>query len=97
MSRFDRQWQKLTTAARRAADDRDLAAPFGFAGRVAARAASVPPANPWAAVERFAVRGLVVAAIFSVAAVTFNLASFGSDPSDDYAATDTLYALLDQS
>jgi hypothetical protein len=31
-------WQRLAAAARRAPDDRDLAAPYGFAARVAAQA-----------------------------------------------------------
>src|SRR5476651_2233791 len=31
-------WQRLAAAARRAPDDRDTAAPYGFAGRVAAQA-----------------------------------------------------------
>lgn len=36
-------WQRLTTAARRAPDTRDTAAPFGFAARVAALAMAAPP------------------------------------------------------
>ena len=97
MSRFDQHWQKLTAAARLAPDDRDVAAPFGFAGRVAARAVSTPAASAWASVERFALRGLVVAAICCAAAITFNFTGITSDSSDDYAATDTLDALLDLS
>jgi hypothetical protein len=97
MNRFDHQWQKLTALARQAPDDGDFAVPPGFATRVAARAATIPAGSPWAVFERFALRGLVVAAAFGVAAIALNYTSFTSDPSDDYAATDTVSDLLDLS
>ena len=97
MNRFDHQWQKLTALARQAPDDRDTALPPGFATRVAARVASTPAGNPWAVFERFALRGLVVAAAFGVAAMALNYSTFTSEPSDDYATTDTVSELLDLS
>ncbi len=97
MNRFDHQWQKLTALARQAPDDRAAAAPLGFATRVAARAAAAPTGSPWAGFERFALRGLVVAAVFGVAAIALNYSSFASEPSDDYATTDTVSELLDLS
>jgi hypothetical protein len=97
MNRFDRQWQKLAALARQAPDDRDSAAPPGFATRVAARAAAMPAGGPWEVFERFALRGLVVAAACGVAAIVLNYSSPASEPSDDYAATDTVGELLNLS
>ena len=88
MNRFTNQWQKLVALARQAADDRAAAAPYGFGPRVAAQAAALPPAGLTAVFERLALRGLVVAAAFSVAAIAFGLFSFRSEPSAADAATD---------
>ena len=93
MNRFEHQWQKLTALARTARDERDLAAPYGFATRLVARAATV--SAPWAAFERFALRGLLVAAAFGVAAIAFNYSSLMSEQSDDSAATDTVGEMFD--
>jgi len=95
MNPYDHQWQKLTALARQAPDDRDTSAPYGFATRVAGRAAALSAGSPSAAFERFALRGLMVAAAFGVAAIAFNYSSFSTEPSDDYAATDTVGDLLD--
>lgn len=97
MNRFDHQWQKLTALARQATDDRDTRLPPGFATRVAARAAAAPAEGLGALFERFALRGLVVAAVFGVAAIALNYSSITSDPSDDYATTDAVSELLDLS
>ncbi|MSU47111.1 MAG: hypothetical protein EXS42_08325 [Lacunisphaera sp.] len=95
MNHFDHQWQKLTTLARSAGEPRDATAPSGFATRVAARAARAPAASPWAAFERFALRGLMVAVALSVAAVAFNYAEIMSESTDDLALTDTVGEMLD--
>ncbi len=97
MNQFDHQWQKLTALARQAGDPRDVAAPYGFATRVAARAVTLPPASPWAAFERFALRGLLVAAACGVAAIAVNYTIFSSEPADDYATTDTVGEILNLS
>ena len=97
MNQFDHQWQKLTSLARQAPDDRASAAPPGFATRVAARAATAPGDGPWTLFERFALRGLVMAAAFGVIAIALNYSTFTSEPSDDYATTDTVTELLDLS
>lgn len=97
MNRFDHQWQKLTALARQDPDDRGTAAPLGFATRVAARAATVPAGSPWAVFERFAVRGLLVAAAFGVVAIALNYSALTSEQTDDYPATDTVSELLDLS
>lgn len=94
MNRFDHQWQKLTALARSAPAVPAAAAPYGFATRVAAQAA-LAPASPWAGFERFARRGLLVAAALGVAAIAFNYSAFQSEQGDDFAPTDAIPELLD--
>ena len=52
---------------------------------------------PWFPLERFALRGLFLAAACSVAAVVFNFADLSGEQADTYATgtTDTLVELLD--
>lgn len=97
MNRFTHQWQTLTALARQAGDDRDVVAPYGFATRVAAQAAALPAGSPWAIMERFALRGLMVAAACSLAAVAFNYSSLSAEMADDYTGSDTVAELLDLS
>ena len=96
MSTFDHQWQKLTALARSAPVD-PAAAPYGFATRVAARAATAPADGPWTALARFALRGLVVAAVFGVASAALNYSLLTSDQTDIYATgtTESIVELLD--
>lgn len=98
MNSFEHHWQKLTALAR-SAPVAPGTAPFGFATRIAARAATLPAAGPWAAFERFALRGLLVAAACGIAAVAFNYASITSDQTDLYSTgtTDAVVDLLDLS
>ena len=97
MNQFEHQWQKLTALARSARDERDPAAPYGFGTRVAARAAAAPAGGAWAGFERFALRGLLVAAACGLAAVAFNYSMLSSDQTDIYATgtTETVVELLD--
>ncbi len=97
MNRFDHQWQRLTALARQAPADPDAAIPYGFALRVAARAATSPAGSPWAGFERLAVRGLMVAAACSAAAIALNYSIFSSDQADIYATgtADSIVELLD--
>jgi hypothetical protein len=97
MNQFDHQWRKLTTLARQAGDERDSAAPYGFATRVAAQAASSPTAGSGAVFERFALRGLIVAAAFGVGAIVFSFSSIMPEPTDEYATTDPMTEMLDLS
>jgi hypothetical protein len=90
-------WQKLTALARQAPDDRSAAAPYGFATRVVARVAAQPALSPWAVFERFALRGLMIAAAFGVAAIAFNYSTLTTEPSDDAAAIDPVAELLELS
>jgi hypothetical protein len=94
MNRFDHQWQKLTALARQA-PPAAAAAPLGFATRVVARAATAPAPDPWAVVNWFAWRGLLVAAACGVAAVVMNYSALQSDQAVDYATVDTVGELLD--
>jgi len=96
MNQFDQQWRKLTTLARQAGDDRDTAAPYGFATRAATLAGGIPASTEWAPFERFAFRGFVVAAAFGLASIAFNYSVFSSDQSDIFATgtTDSVVELL---
>jgi hypothetical protein len=97
MNRFDHQWQKLTALARLAGDTRDTAAPYGFATRVTGLAAATPAFNPRALFERFALRGLVVAAALGMAAIVLSYSTITTEATDAYAASDTVGELLDLS
>jgi hypothetical protein len=71
MKPTDFQWQRLVRAARRAADDRDEAAPYGFATRVAAQAlAARESSSP--ILEQFAWRALGVACLVAVLGIAAN-------------------------
>ena len=99
MSSFDHQWQRLTALARQAPVAGDVTIPPGFATRVAARAVALPAGTAWQFFERFALRGLVVAAVCSVAAVAYNYSNLAPDQADTYATgtTDTVAEMLDLS
>ncbi len=82
-------WQRLTAAARLAKDDRDTAAPYGFATRVAALglAQREPEVSLFA---RFSLRALGVACLLMVAAFATNyslITSVGA-ADDETAMTD---------
>lgn len=96
MSKFDRQWQKLTALARQV-PVQSAAAPYGFATRVSARLAGLPFGAPWLSFERFALRGLAVAAVCSALAFAFNYSILTSDQVDIYSpgTADTIVELLD--
>jgi hypothetical protein len=97
MNRFTHQWQTLTTLARQAGDDRDHRAPYGFATRIAAQVTALPVGSPWAIMERFALRGLMVAAACSLVAVALNYSSLSAEMAEDYTGHDTVAELLDLS
>ena len=98
MNQFDQQWRKLASLARQAKDVQDCAAPYGFSTRVAANAAGLPFDSSSAPFERFALRGLLVAAVCGIAAVAFDYATFvTSTQTDAYVAADMVGDLLDLS
>jgi hypothetical protein len=84
MSRKDQHWERLTARARRSPADPAPAAPFGFATRVVGLAHASPLSyNPWSVFERFALRGLVAAAVCGSAAVAFSFSELMPDGSED--------------
>ncbi len=98
MNQFDQQWRKLTSLARQARDTRDTSVPYGFSTRVAAHAAGLPFDSSSVPFERFALRGLLVAAVCGIAAVAFDYATFvTSTQTDAYVAADMVGDLLDLS
>jgi hypothetical protein len=69
------EWERLIAAARRARDERDVAAPYGFAVRVAARAAAAERPGAAALMQRFSLRAMGLAAALAVLAVAANYSS----------------------
>jgi hypothetical protein len=96
MNRFEHQWQKLIVAARQAPADPGADAPYGFATRLGAQAAALP-ATPWLPLERFALRGLFVAAVCGVAAIAVNFSVLSTEQADVTAigTTDVVADILD--
>jgi len=98
MNQFDHQWRKLIALARQAEDSRDATAPYGFGTRVAACAGTMPFGRAAVPVEKFALRALLVAAAFGVAAIAVNFTTFvTSTQTDAYVAADVVGDLLDLS
>ena len=96
MNRFDSQWQKLIVAARQAPADPTATAPYGFATRIAAQAVALP-ATSWLPLERFAFRGLLLAATCGIFAAALNFSSVSTDQNDMLATgtADVVVDLLD--
>lgn len=64
-------WSRLVAAARRAPDDRDTAAPYGFATRMAALAFT-QERKVASLVERFALRAVGVASLLAILSLVVN-------------------------
>jgi hypothetical protein len=97
MSQFDHQWQKLVGIARQAPDARDTGVPYGFAARVVAQSAGTYGVAPWAALERFAMRGFLAASACCVAAVAFNYFGRSIESSAETQIEETLNTMLELS
>lgn len=97
MKNYDQAWRRLTTAARENRDDHDTAAPYGFATRVVAQAMARPLSDPRALFEKFAIRGLIAAGAFSLAAVAFGYSSWRTEREEEMVPTDTVSEILAQS
>ncbi len=78
-------WNRLATAARRAPDDRDTAAPYGFATRVAALALAQERAVV-SLLERFSLRALGLACLLAVASVAANYSALATALNDEDVA-----------
>src|SRR6478736_8684708 len=97
MSQFEHQWQALVGRARQAEDARDTEAPYGFAARVVAQSAGIHGSAPWAALERFAVRGFLAASACCVAAVAFNYFGRSLESSAEMQIEETLSPVIELS
>jgi hypothetical protein len=71
MSDFDKAWERLAAAARKAPGAADDSAPFGFSTRVAALAFEAGRPEP-SAFGRLALRAALVACLLALAAVGVN-------------------------
>ena len=97
MNHHEQAWQKLAAAARAHRDERDAAAPYGFAVRVASQTSDLRVAGSWGLLEKFALRGLITACTFSVAAMVFGFTAWGDEHDDEVASTDIVGEILDLS
>jgi len=100
MNTPDPRWERLTAAARQVRDERDTAAPYGFATRVAARAfAAVEP--PFSALlAKLSWRALGVAALLALASVAINYSAFSAHSSsaeDDSASNEIVNEIVNLS
>lgn len=90
-------WNRLTAAARRVGDDRDTAAPFGFATRVAALALA-QERRVASLFERFAFRAVGAACLLAVLSAVVNYSVFNTAPAfsdEDLTEDDPVAVLLD--
>lgn len=76
-------WLRLTAAARQVRDDRDTAAPYGFATRVVARALANPKLSAGALFERFSWRALGIAGLLALLSLATNYSAVASSSSED--------------
>ena len=88
-------WSRLTAAARTVADGRDVAAPDGFATRVAALALA-QERKVASLFERFAFRALGTACLLALLSAAVNYSVFTPTPvfSDDELTEDDPVAVL---
>ncbi|PAW87634.1 MAG: hypothetical protein B9S33_05975 [Pedosphaera sp. Tous-C6FEB] len=81
MSEPTDNWQKLARLARQSPQPAEVAAPFGFATRVAARwtTGETPVPSAWDVLEAFSLRSLAVASVLMVAVlcVSYDVATPG--------------------
>jgi hypothetical protein len=94
MKNFDDKWRQLTVAARQAQAEREVAAPYGFATRVAARAMSEEPPAMIAMFGRFSVRALYLACLLTFASVAANYLAFAGTEEDEQGLIDPISEVL---
>jgi len=90
-------WSRLAAAARLVTDDRDTAAPYGFATRVAALALA-QERKVVSLFERFAFRALGAAFLMAVLSVAANYSVLSPSPAlaeDELIEDDAVAVLLD--
>jgi hypothetical protein len=96
----DNRWSRLTAAARQVRDERDTAAPPGFATRVAAHAFATAEQPFSALFARFSWRALGFAALLALVSVAANYSAIsalvsGSD--DDSASNEIVNEIVNPS
>ncbi|HWA10596.1 MAG TPA: hypothetical protein VG838_14220 [Opitutaceae bacterium] len=90
-------WQRLAAAARRLPDDRDTAAPYGFATRVAALAMASERVRV-SLLERFSLRAMGIACLLMVAIFAANYSAIaGAFTDDSLVPGDPVAEMLDGS
>ena len=95
MKDFDARWQRLVTAARQAPVADDVAAPYGFATRIAARALGEPQRPALLAVfGRFSIRALWVAGLLMLASMAVNYVAFAGNEDDELSLLDPVSEIL---
>lgn len=88
-------WQRLTAAARRAPDEADTSAPYGFATRMAARGLAASPVPAVSALlEKFAWRGLIAAVACSAGAVAFGYSTLSAEQEYETVTGDLVTEVL---
>ena len=96
MKNYQPAWQRLAAAARTHREPHDETAPYGFAVRVASHACASPAMSGSAGLlEKFALRGLLAACSFSLAAITFGFGSGTAEQEDEIASADSVSQILD--
>jgi hypothetical protein len=96
----DPRWQRLAAAARQVRDERDTAAPAGFATRVAAHAFARVEQPFSALFARFSWRALGFAALLALVSVAANysaISSFFSSSDDDSASREIVNEIVNPS
>lgn len=97
MKDFEHRWLRLTSLARQAPIEEDVASPYGFSTRVAALAMQARPPSD-ALLEKFALRGLVAALTLGAASLAFSFTELTAEADDDLTlAADPLPELLELS
>ncbi|HUJ44146.1 MAG TPA: hypothetical protein VLW52_11110 [Opitutaceae bacterium] len=95
MKDFDARWQRLVAAARQAPAAEDVAAPYGFATRIAARALGEPERPALLAVfGRLSIRALWVAGLLMLVSMAANYLAFAGNDDDDQSLIDPVSEVL---
>jgi hypothetical protein len=96
----DNRWLRLTAAARQIRDERDTAAPPGFATRVAAHAFATAEQPFSALFARFSWRALGFAALLALVSVAANysvISALVSSSDDDSASNEIVNEIVNPS
>ena len=97
MNNFEDRWRQLTVAARQAPVTDEIAAPYGFATRVAALAMREEPPAMRAVFGRFSVRALYLACLLTLASAAANYLAFTGTEDDEQALIDPVSEVFSNS